>query len=172
MPRGRPSLLTPEQEQEIITLYTTTDQPVTEIARAYGVADTLPFRILTKNGVTWRRVDSPNRVLPPHIEAMKEVHVAGPLPPKPATTGRSIPHISEEPDEPIQTEAMREMFDKVFPPDVTNGEVIDLDNSPTLRTWVVEFTGTHTVRAENARDAIDMARGQLGATDVTMVRLA
>jgi hypothetical protein len=169
MPRGRPSALTPEQEAEIVNLYTTTDQPVNEIARAYGIADTMPFRILSKNGVTWRRGDSVGRVLPPHIEAMKEVHVAEPTPPKPAYTGKSIPHIGEE---PVQTEEMREMFDKVFPPEVTNGEVVDLDASPTLRTWVVEFTGTHTVRAENARDAIDLARGQLGATDVTMVRLA
>lgn len=79
-PRTR---LTPEQKQEIVDLYMNTDTPVKEIASTYGVPETAPFRLLGEFGISWRRGDrmpesrpGPKRELPPHIEAMKEVHVA------------------------------------------------------------------------------------------------
>jgi transposase-like protein len=124
MPRGRASSLTPEQEAEIINLYTTTDQPVVEIARAYGIPETGPFRVLAKNNVSWRRGDSPGRVLPPHIEAMKEVHVAPAPTPAPqqspsidqAQTKRDDALIGVIPEPPlVMQEALAEAFDKVFP---------------------------------------------------------
>lgn len=160
MPRGRAPSLTPEQEAEIVNLYTTTDMPVTEIANAYGLGHTSPFRILSKNGVSWRRGDT--RELPPHIEAMKQVHVAAP--PAPEPTLEAV--LQEEPmstpaPEPVPTlvETMADI--------VANGQVTD----PTLRVWRVEFSGFREVVAHNAREAIARAE-ESGAVDVTMVRLA
>jgi len=94
--------LSPEQVQEIIDLYTQTDTSVPEIASTYGVSATFPYLVLSRAGITWRRGDSegfkpePKRELPPHIEAMKEIHVATPTSaPAPAPTANEKAPVGE-----------------------------------------------------------------------------
>lgn len=142
MPRGgRPSSLTPDQEQEIVSLYTTTDTPVHEIAETYGIGETSPFRILNKHGVAWRRGDTSGRVLPPHIEAMKEVHVAPnstPAPqPEPTRIRESVP--------------------------------AQPDAQAAVPMWRIEFSGALDLAAASFDDAVTLAR-ELGARDITLVR--
>jgi len=73
--------LSPEQRAEVIDLYLHSETPLKEIASAYGIPETAPYRYLSEAGIRWRRGDSEEppmseRTLPPHIEAMKDVHVA------------------------------------------------------------------------------------------------
>lgn len=86
--------LTPEQEVEMLDAYTKTDEPIGRIAQRYGVRATYPYNVLDRAGVTWRRDHTQTfdewqaeqarpketepvteqRVLPPEIEAMRNVH--------------------------------------------------------------------------------------------------
>jgi hypothetical protein len=154
-PRPKVSL-SPEQRQEIIDLYMNSDTPVKEIASTYGVPETAPFRILSEAGITWRRGDrmpesrpGPKRVLPPHIAAMQEVHVA----PTPAPEPKPAP-------EPTLLDVA-----------VRNGPLPTLPNIADVDqpVWRVEFSGALDLVAPSFDEAVKMAR-ELGALDITLVR--
>ncbi|HEY1295423.1 MAG TPA: transposase [Chloroflexota bacterium] len=133
MPRAPRTVLTPEQKQEIVSLYTDTDTPVKEIASTYGIADTHPFAILNEFGVRWRRGDrtpesrtGPKRELPPHIAAMQEVHVAEPTPaPEPKLTVEA---------------AIREL--PPIAPQEQDAAPNGLEPEPDLEGWRVRVEGT------------------------------
>lgn len=157
MPRGRAPTLTPEQEQEIVNLYTTTDTPVTEIAKTYEIGDTVPYRVLTKHGIAWRRGDTHmgERVLPPHIEAMKEVHVAPTPAPEPEPKA-----VLADKYEPITPTALDEAIRNGQP------EVV-------FHQWRVEYVGTPfvNVTAESFTEAAAEAQRLLGSdVEIVLVR--
>jgi len=186
MPRvgGRQPSLTPEQELEIVSLYTTTDTPVKEIASTYGVGETTPFRILTKHGVSWRRGDlmpeskpGPKRELPPHIAAMQDVHVAPapspePVAPKAEDKSETITAgVYAEPEEkatvaetyrPISRDELAEVIA------APNGQVPAAEAARIPR-WRIEFSGAVELEAVSFDRAVEKARS-FGAQDITLVK--
>jgi hypothetical protein len=176
MPRGRPPVLTPEQELEIVNLYTTTDTPVQEIADTYSIGRTGPFKVLDRHGISWRRNDTqpaPQRLLPPHIEAMKSVHVASTLSPEdfvdtsltakpgqavfdlkePNPVPNPVPTLSAPDDIPV--------YDRKLP-------AIEELSRPK---WSIEFRATLTVHADTASAAIREAEAMgYSSIDIDVVR--
>jgi transposase-like protein len=134
--------LTDEQEAEIVHLYTTTDTPVTEIARAYGLVDTYPFTVLNRHGISWRRGSgeaAPTRQLPPQIAAMSAVRVE-PKPPVRAVEPQKAPAMPE-PTTPVP----------VSTPVPDNGAADDF-------TFVLTVQGSLRLHAASMVEAIQQAQ--------------
>ena len=49
--------LSPEDEWKIIDTYVHTDQSIGALAKDMGLQGTYPYRVLDKNGISWRRGD-------------------------------------------------------------------------------------------------------------------
>lgn len=150
------AMLTPEQEQEMIALYTTTDTPVTEIARAFGVTSTYPYSILKKHGVPAKRgLFGPRaqpRELPAHIAAMQEVQV-----PQPEKESKFTII-----DNRVKPEAPKSFEQQV-------AEALPVTRADELPAWQVEFSGALEIRAASFDEAVKAARLS-GAKDITLVK--
>lgn len=180
--------MTPEQEVEMLDAYTKTTEPIGKIATRYGVSATYPYNVLDRAGVSWRRgnaesfddwqaaqqirkepaVTQPEqRVLPPQIEAMRNVRpIKAPVPPSALEVAKAEAILSmarANPDDLTQALSTN-------PLDVIE-QAIKAD--PALPTWEIQYTGilSMLVSAPSIDEALARARADGAVVNIVSVSM-